>query len=77
MLLDVTKITKDTIFTSLNKVVGHTNQPDIETLKIVALHGWSTQFNEDIYQTLDAIDVDFEKEKSKKARFNRDFYSDD
>lgn len=66
LLLDVTKITKDTIFTSLNKVVGHTNQPDIETLKIVALHGWSTQFNEDIYQTLDAIDVDFEKEKARR-----------
>ncbi|MFU8792457.1 MAG: ribonuclease R [Acholeplasmataceae bacterium] len=66
LLLEVTKIEKDVINAKLEKIVGHINDPDINTLKIVAQYQWPQTFRQDVLDETNAIQMDFNKEKNER-----------
>ncbi len=70
--LDVLHIDKDVIFAKVNHIIGHINDPDIETLKIVSGYNWPTEFKQDMLDSIDDIHVDINEEKKKRSDFTKD-----
>ncbi|MFA5471350.1 MAG: ribonuclease R [Acholeplasmataceae bacterium] len=66
VLLDVESIDKVGVYAEVNRVIGHVNDPDINTLKIVHAYQWPQKFNDDVIQSLDDIHIDLEQEKKER-----------
>lgn len=66
VLLDVESIDKVGVYAEVNRVIGHVNDPDINTLKIVHAYQWPQKFNDDVIQSLDDIHIDIEQEKKER-----------
>lgn len=64
VMLEVDRVETDAIYAHIKKVIGHINDPDIETLKIVSAYDWPQKFSDEVIQSLDdiKIDVDYEKQ---------------
>ncbi|MFP4177660.1 MAG: ribonuclease R [Acholeplasmataceae bacterium] len=56
--LDVLDIAASRIRVRLKEIIGHVNDPDIETLKIVSSYDWPKRFTEDVLSELEAIDTE-------------------
>ena len=70
VLLDVESIDKVGVYAEVNRVIGHVNDPDINTLKIVHAYQWPQKFNDDVIQSLDDIHIDIEQEKKERIGSN-------
>ena len=46
--LNVTRIESQVIYATLDQVIGHQNDPDIETMKIVSSYDWPTAFDQEL-----------------------------
>ncbi|MFA6377830.1 MAG: RNB domain-containing ribonuclease, partial [Acholeplasmataceae bacterium] len=64
VMLEVDRVETDAIYAHIKKVIGHINDPDIETLKIVSAYDWPQKFSDEVIQSLEdiKIDVDYEKQ---------------
>ncbi len=66
VLLEVESIDKVGVYAFVKKVIGHVNDPDINTLKIVHAYEWPQKFNEDVIKSLENIKIDIEQEKKER-----------
>lgn len=66
LLLNVEHISKNTIFCSLDKIIGHVNDPDIETLKIVSNFMWPSVFSDELIDSISTIKIDMDYEKKTR-----------
>lgn len=64
--LTVNKIDALGVYANVEKIVGHTNDPDINTLKIVYSYDWPTQFRQETIDNLKDVKLDFEAEKKTR-----------
>lgn len=67
--LDVLHINKDKIFAKVNHIIGHINDPDIETLKIVSGYEWPQSFSDEVLDSIKDIRIDMEKERLEREDF--------
>ncbi|MDO9630146.1 MAG: ribonuclease R [Acholeplasmataceae bacterium] len=70
--LEVEAIEQYQIFAKVKKIIGHTNDPDINTLKIVYAYQWPTKFTDELIDSLKDIDIDLEQEKKERLDLTND-----
>jgi ribonuclease R len=70
--LHVTKITKTAIEAKVVEILGHKNDPDIETLKIVASYEWPKVYPKDVLEAVNQIKIDHQKEKAERLDLTND-----
>jgi len=64
VLLKITETTKTEVHAEFIEVIGHKNDPDIETLKIIYEHGWPHTFSDELLNELSLINIDPKYERS-------------
>lgn len=67
--LDVLHIDKDKIFAKVNHIIGHVNDPDIETLKIVSGYEWPQAFRDEVLDSIKDIGIDMDQERKVREDF--------
>jgi len=72
VLLEVDSIDKFTVNSHVKKVIGHVNDPDINTLKIVHAYEWPDHFPKDVMDNLENIAIDIEEEKKQRVDLTGD-----
>lgn len=70
VMLEIDQIKADCICAHVTKVVGHINDPDIETLKIVAAYDWPQKFSEEVMKGLDEIEIDLDYERKTRKNLS-------
>ena len=60
VMLEVESIDKFAVYAKVKKIIGHVNDPDINTLKIVASYDWPQTFSEEVMKSIHDIKIDFE-----------------
>lgn len=60
-------IVENKIYGTYLKTIGHRDDPDIETLKIIYSKGWPIEFSEELLAEADKISFDLEYEKQKRT----------
>ncbi len=70
--LEILHIDKSKIFARVDHIIGHENDPDIETLKIVSSYFWPTEFSEELLDSVKDIKMDMTKEKSERLDLTED-----
>ncbi|MFH0767396.1 MAG: ribonuclease R, partial [Bacillota bacterium] len=68
VMLEVESIEQYGIFAHVKKIIGHINDPDINTLKIVFSYEWPQKFSEELMESLKEIHINIDDEK--KHRLN-------
>lgn len=63
VMLEVEAIEKYGVFAKVKQIIGHVNDPDINTLKIVHSYDWPQDFPEEVMSSLTEINDDIEQEK--------------
>jgi len=63
VMLEVESIEHFGIYAHVKKIVGHINDPDINTLKIVYGYEWPQKFSEEVMTAVGQINVNIEEEK--------------
>jgi ribonuclease R len=71
VMLEVLHITKQKIFAKVDHIIGHVNDPDIETLKIVSSYNWPTQFDNELLDSIDDIHIDMAQERKERLDFTK------
>lgn len=66
VMLDVESIDQDAVYTKVKKIIGHTNDPDINTLKIVSAYNWPEHFSEELLASIPNIHIDMDKERTER-----------
>ncbi|MDY0295032.1 MAG: ribonuclease R [Acholeplasmataceae bacterium] len=66
VMLEVESIDQFAIYTHVKKIIGHINDPDINTLKIVAAYDWPQSFSDEVMKSLEDIKIDIEAEKKQR-----------
>ena len=64
--LKVESIDQHGIYAHVDKIIGHINDPDIQTLKIVYSYEWPTKFSDELLESLNHIDIDLDKEMKER-----------
>lgn len=72
VMLEVDQIGTDAIYAHIKKVIGHINDPDIETLKIVSAYDWPQKFSDEVIASLDDINIDLAYEKQTRTDLTND-----
>lgn len=72
VMLDVESIDQFAIYAHVKKLIGHINDPDINTMKIVAAYEWPQQFSEEVIQSLADIQIDMDDEMKVRSDFRND-----
>jgi ribonuclease R len=72
VMLDVESIDQYAIYAHVKKLIGHTNDPDINTLKIVAAYEWPQQFSEEVIESLTDIKIDMDHEMKVRTDLRSD-----
>ena len=67
VMLEVEQVLPDKIVAHIKKIVGHINDPDIETLKIVSAYDWPQKFSDEVIASLDDIKIDYNYEKETRT----------
>ena len=70
--LEVEAIEQYQIFAKVKKIIGHVNDPDINTLKIVYAYEWPTKFSDALIESLKDIHIDLEQEKKERLDLTSD-----
>lgn len=60
--LKVNDITHDKIYAEIDKVIGHTTDPNIDILKIVAYHNWPDPDMDQLEKAASELKIDYEHE---------------
>lgn len=60
--LDVETIDASGVYAHVKKIIGHINDPDIDTLRIVSSYEWPEKFSEEVMDSLANIHIDMDKE---------------
>jgi ribonuclease R len=66
VMLEVDHIDTIAIFAHVKKLIGHINDPDINTLKIVHAYEWPDKFSQETMDSLKEIHIDLNKEKKER-----------
>jgi ribonuclease R len=66
VMLEVDTIDQYAIFAKIKKIIGHINDPDINTLKIVESYEWPRKFTDEVLAYVDQIHIDIESEKKNR-----------
>ena len=66
VMLEVESIDQFAVYCKVKKIIGHLNDPDINTLKIVAAYDWPQTFSDDVMASVHQIKIDFEQEKKER-----------
>ncbi len=66
VMLEVDAIDTFAIYAHVKKLIGHINDPDINTLKIVHAYEWPDRFSQDVMDNLKDIQIDLNKEKKER-----------
>lgn len=61
--LNIDEISEKNILAHVVEIIGHQNDPDIETLKIVSAYQWPRFFAEEVLEDLKNLNIDFIKAK--------------
>ena len=64
--LKVRTISRGVINGTIDKVIGHVNDPDIETMKIVYAYDWPTRFPDDVMDSLDDAITNARQDKTPR-----------
>lgn len=64
--LTVESIDQFSIYAHVSKVIGHINDPDIATMKIVYAYDWPTSFSHEVMDVVDHIKMDMNHEKQTR-----------
>jgi ribonuclease R len=72
VMLEVESIESFAIFTKVKKIIGHINDPDINTLKIVYSYDWPTKFSDEVIESLNDINIDMELEYKSRKDFTNE-----
>lgn len=70
--LKVDSIKGERIYTSLDKIIGHVTDPNIEILKIVATHDWPETDFDLLEKEANLLNIDFEEEKKYRKDLTND-----
>ncbi len=63
----IDEIVENKIYGTYLKTIGHEDDPDIETLKIIYSKGWPIEFSEEVLAEADRVSFDLEYEKEKRV----------
>ncbi len=72
VMLEVESIDQFAIYAHVKKLIGHVNDPDINTLKIVAAYEWPQQFSEEVIHSLSDIKIDMDQEMKERSDFRNE-----
>ncbi len=70
--LEILHIDKSKIFAKIDHIIGHENDPDIETLKIVSSYYWPTEFSKELLDSVKDIHMDMKQEKVERLDLTDD-----
>ena len=70
--LEVLHITHDKIFAKVHQIIGHINDPDIETLKIVSGYDWPQTFSDDVLNSIKNIHIDMDMERKQRVDYTNE-----
>ncbi len=66
VMLEVESIEHFGIYAHVKKIIGHVEDPDINTLKIVFGYEWPQKFKDDVMNAVGQIHIDIEEEKKTR-----------
>ncbi|MBN2300675.1 MAG: ribonuclease R [Acholeplasmataceae bacterium] len=72
VMLEVESIEQYGIYAQVKKIIGHVNDPDINTLKIVFSYEWPQKFTEEVMEDVKKIKIDLEKEKRERIDLTKE-----
>lgn len=72
VLLEVESIDKDCVYAYVKKLIGHINDPDISTLKIVNQYQWPEKFSHEVMESLKDIDINMKEEMKQRVDLTND-----
>lgn len=67
VMLEVESIDQFAVYAKVKKIIGHINDPDINTLKIVAAYDWPQTFSDEVMTSIHDIHIDLEEEKRSRV----------
>jgi ribonuclease R len=72
VMLDVEAIDQYAVYAHVKKIIGHVNDPDINTLKIVHAYEWPQTFKKETMDALKHVKIDMDKEKEERLDLTND-----
>lgn len=72
VMLEVESIDQYAVYAKIKKIIGHINDPDINTLKIVESYQWPRKFSEDVLAYVEQINIDLDQEKKNRLDLTQD-----
>ncbi|TNF07671.1 MAG: RNB domain-containing ribonuclease, partial [Bacillota bacterium] len=72
VMLQVDAIDQFSVYATVKKIIGHVNDPDINTLKIVHAFEWPQHFKPETIDSLKQINIDYEKEKQERLDLSKE-----
>ncbi len=71
VMLKVDEIRAKSIHTHVDKIIGHRNDPDIETMKIVYAYQWPLSFDDKVMSSLENLVIDHDHEQQTRLDLTR------
>jgi len=72
VMLEVESIEHFGIYAHVKKIIGHINDPDINTLKIVFGYEWPQKFSDEVMNSLNDIHINYDQEKKERLDLTKD-----
>lgn len=72
VMLEVESIEHFGIYAHVKKIIGHVNDPDINTLKIVFSYEWPQKFSDEVMNSLNNIHINYEAEKKQRLDLTKE-----
>ncbi|MBU1093827.1 MAG: ribonuclease R [Firmicutes bacterium] len=72
VMLEVESIEHFGIYAHVKKIIGHVNDPDINTLKIVFGYEWPQKFTDEVMNSLKDIHIDINQEKIERVDLTKE-----
>ena len=72
VMLEVESIDQYGVYAHVQQIIGHTNDPDINTLKIVHAYQWPQKFSDQVIDSLKHIHMDMDQEKKERLDLTKD-----
>ncbi len=72
VMLEVESIERFVINAKVTKIIGHINDPDINTLKIVASYDWPQTFSPKVMDSIHQIHIDLDQERKERLDLTQD-----
>jgi len=72
VMLEVESIDEYGVYAHVQQIIGHTNDPDINTLKIVHAYEWPQKFTDQVIDSLKHIHIDMEAEQKSRLDLTKE-----